>query len=233
MTKPKVSEQLKQIITDIAYGAGDCYEDFDNPYVTKYLPKIQSLLDQQKAEIVEKLQNIIDIQGSNGNWNYDQYMRGVYNGLALAKSILTDTEPEYRKAPEKYIHQDKVTGETSDGYHTFNELYEFRLLYNAALFSEWANGWKEGFAVKYDVHKSKKHSDGKLCFGGEWFVVVAETPFGQISNHYELKNWNLFDIPDKDRANKWDGHTAQDVVLRLKKIVLPDDIIKRLGEDES
>ena len=25
----------------------------------------------------------------------------------------------------------------SDGYHTFDELYEFRKMYNAALFNEW------------------------------------------------------------------------------------------------
>ena len=30
-------------------------------------------------------------------------------------------------------------GKISDGYHTFDELYEFRKVYNAALFNEWAN----------------------------------------------------------------------------------------------
>lgn len=28
-------------------------------------------------------------------------------------------------------------GNYSDGYHTFNELYEFRKVYNAALFNDW------------------------------------------------------------------------------------------------
>ena len=28
--------------------------------------------------------------------------------------------------------------EVSDGYHTMDELYEFRKVYNAALFNEWA-----------------------------------------------------------------------------------------------
>lgn len=112
----------------------------------------------------------------------------------------------------------KVTGETSDGYHTFNELYEFRKLYNAALFNEWANGHKHGFAVKYDVHKSKKHHDEQECFGGGWFIVMAETPQGQISNHYELKDWDLFDVPEKECANEWDGHSSKDVVERLTKL---------------
>lgn len=112
----------------------------------------------------------------------------------------------------------EVTGDTSDGYHTFNELYEFRKLYNSALFNEWANGWSHGFAVKYDVHKSKLHHDGEKCFGGGWFIVMAETPEGQISNHYELKDWDLFNIPEKEKANEWDGHTAQDVIVTLKSL---------------
>lgn len=106
----------------------------------------------------------------------------------------------------------KVTGETSDGYHTFNELYDFRKLYNAALFNEWAN---QG---KYHVHKSTRHHDGEACFGGGWFIVMATLPAGQISNHYELKDWDLFNIPERDRADKWDGHTAKDVIKRLKAI---------------
>lgn len=107
----------------------------------------------------------------------------------------------------------EVTGETSDGFHTFNELYEFRLLYNAALFNEWAiEGFDKPF---YDVHKSWRHSDGELCFGGGWFIVMATLPTGQISNHYEAEHWDLFQIPERERADEWDGHSAADVAERL------------------
>jgi len=105
----------------------------------------------------------------------------------------------------------KVTGETSDGYHTFNELYAYRLAYNAALFNEWA---AQG---KYGVHKSKRHSDGELCFGGGWFVVVAQLPTGQITNHYQEDHWPLFDIERRDKAAEWDGHTPADVAKRLRE----------------
>lgn len=98
---------------------------------------------------------------------------------------------------------------TCDGYHTFNELYEFRKVYNAALFNEWA---RQG---KYSVHKSKKHDDGEDCFGGGWFIVVAQLPEGQISNHYELKDWDLFRCEERERGDLWDGHTPKDVVERL------------------
>lgn len=107
----------------------------------------------------------------------------------------------------------KVTGETSDGYHTFNELYEFRKLYNAALFNEW------GTQAKYAVHKSKKHNDGEECFGGGWFIVMATLPTGQISNHYELKDWDLFKCEEREKADLWDGHTTQDVAKRLITLI--------------
>lgn len=106
-----------------------------------------------------------------------------------------------------------IRGEYSDGYHTFNELYEFRKQYNAALFNEWA------LSGKYHVHKSWRHYDGELCFGGGWFIVVALLPSGQISNHYEAKDWELFKIPELEKAKyEFDGHTASDVLERLKEL---------------
>jgi hypothetical protein len=109
----------------------------------------------------------------------------------------------------------KVTGETSDGYHTFNELYHYRMLYNAVFFNQLKNdpSWGHG------EHKSWKHSDGEDCFGGGWFVVVATLPTGQITNHYSKEHWDLFKIPERPMAEKWDGHTPEDVAERLEKYI--------------
>ena len=105
-------------------------------------------------------------------------------------------------------------GNFSDGYHTFNELYEYRMLYNAMIFNELA---MQGF---YDVHKSKRHCDGEVPFGNpDYFVVVAELPTGQISNHYRMKHWDLFQIPEKKRANEWDGHSPSDVANRIREFL--------------
>ena len=92
----------------------------------------------------------------------------------------------------------------SDGYHSFGELYDFRMIYNACLFNEWAKGFYDQNGVidtrlpKHNVHKSKRHFDGELCFSGGWFIVVAILPTGQISNHYEEKYWDLFNIPETE-----------------------------------
>lgn len=99
-------------------------------------------------------------------------------------------------------------GETSDGYHTFNELYRYRMLYNAAFFNQLPMGI---------VSKSLKHDDGEPCFDGTWFIVTAQLPTGQISNHYLIRDgWDLFHIPQVPRAPKWDGHTPTDVAERLE-----------------
>jgi hypothetical protein len=119
--------------------------------------------------------------------------------------------------PQPKVKQEPVIdGNTSDGYHTFNELYEFRKAYNAALFNELA------FNNKCSVHKSWRHHDGELCFGGGWFIVVAVLPNGQISNHYEAKDWSLFQIPEVEKALfEFDGHTGEDVIARLKSYTHP------------
>jgi hypothetical protein len=126
----------------------------------------------------------------------------------------------------------KDMGEISDGYHTFNELYEFRKMYNAALFNSWGKQLESipgefdelgmnPLRAKYDVHKSIRHSDGVECFGGGWFIVMAILPGGQISNHYKMEDWDLFQIPEVEIVKyPYDGHSAQDVLDRLKEVCL-------------
>ncbi|WP_455951397.1 WDGH domain-containing protein [Arcanobacterium haemolyticum] len=101
-------------------------------------------------------------------------------------------------------------GNVSDGYHTFNELYEYRMLYHAYACQTWLN-------AGLPVVKSKLHSDGEEPFGGGWFIVSAQLPTGQVTNHYELDYWDLFKVPVVDRAPEWDGHTPRDVADRLRE----------------
>lgn len=99
----------------------------------------------------------------------------------------------------------------SDEHHTFDELYSYRMAYNALLFNSWA---KQGL---YDVQKSWRHSDGNPCFGGGWFIVVATTPFGQVSNHYKSEFWDLFAVPVVELSPEYDGHTPEQALDRLMK----------------
>ena len=155
--------------------------------------------------------------------------------------IILNDDPELEN---KYLKNYKDRGislkNISDGYHTFQELYDFRLAYNALLFNEWGkdfyhkSGGKVNFPInafdfqknhiipKYNVHKSWKHHDGEWCFGKEkeWFIVSAMLPTGLISNHYKAKHWDKFKVPEVDKALfPYDGHTSEDVLDRLLKMI--------------
>ena len=107
-----------------------------------------------------------------------------------------------------------LLNELNEDSEKLQELYDFRLMYNALLFNEWH---KNG---TYEVYKSTRHHDGELCFEGEWFVVVAILPTGQITNHYHILHWNLFHIPEYDKVkHEFDGHTPKDVLKRLKEVI--------------
>lgn len=52
---------------------------------------------------LKALRDVLAVQGSKGNWDYDPYMFGLFNGLALAESVMTGEEPEFKEAPPKWI----------------------------------------------------------------------------------------------------------------------------------
>lgn len=106
------------------------------------------------------------------------------------------------------VRLDDETGQVSDGYHTFGELYRHRMLLTAALFRD--------MGPQFLAHKSRLHSDG-TCLDGYFVVMATLHPGGQISYHYPLEHWELFDIPERERAAEWDGHTATDVAGRLER----------------
>ena len=99
-------------------------------------------------------------------------------------------------------------GEVSDGFHTFNSLYEQRMILFAALVK----------AYKDKSWKSYRHEDGEYCFGGGWFIVGIDTPEGSYTYHYENKYWNMFDCTYLPRAKHWDGHTEADTEVRLMSL---------------
>jgi len=113
---------------------------------------------------------------------------------------------------EAVVNQPLTTGETSDGYHTFNELYEHR----HALFLNLMSG------IGYDPWISKLHHDGTGLDG--WFISGVDLPTGTISYHLPERLWDAAVFTGAalmERAPEWDGHTSDDVVSRLYQMVAP------------
>ena len=110
-----------------------------------------------------------------------------------------------------------IIDKVSDGHHTFEELYDFRMIYNAGFFSMLHKTHPE-----YKTHKSRKHYDGEYPFNKKtMFIVSTKLPTGMISNHYNMKDWDYFKIPETPKSIlKFDGHTPEDVMDRMKEYML-------------
>lgn len=100
----------------------------------------------------------------------------------------------------------RVDPETSDGYHTFTELYDHRHW----LFICLAN------RMKRTAWKSWRHDDGTMFTG--MFIAGIETPEGHITYHMPRKLYKELKIRSLEYAPKWDGHTPADVIIRLSKL---------------
>jgi hypothetical protein len=102
------------------------------------------------------------------------------------------------------IQPQEITGSTSDGYHTFNELYDHR----AKLFSVVVSAFRD------IAWKSKLHSDGTMYEG--MFIVGINTPQGQAAYHYNIEPyWDMFNCYELEKAPKWDGHTPSQAIDRI------------------
>ncbi len=100
-----------------------------------------------------------------------------------------------------------ITGETSDGYHTFNELYHHR----AVLFSVIVKAFPDR------AWKARKHHDGSMYDG--MFIVGIETPDGQATYHYDIEPyWDMFQCKELEYAPEWDGHTPAQAIDRIGKL---------------
>lgn len=100
----------------------------------------------------------------------------------------------------------EVTGDTSDGYHTFNELYEHRHALMLALMS----------SLPTQSWFSQCHDDGSSFDG--WFIAGVNLPSGPITYHLPDRLFNAAKATlanELPLAHKWDGHSAEDVVARL------------------
>ena len=97
-------------------------------------------------------------------------------------------------------------GQISDGYHTFDELYEHRkLLFVLAMMQVPERSWA-----------SRTHTDGSPMYEG-WFVAGINLPSGQVTYHLTEDLWHAVERMGLHRNEQpeWDGHTSEDVLVRL------------------
>lgn len=159
--------------------------------------ELRHALDEQGIEWDKLVSCPIEI----GTARYNYYSCSCADGLDRNLSVQANlTSNRVIKATQR----SKVTGETSDGYHTLNELYHHRaVLFSVIVHDHQDLAWK-----------SKLHYDGTMYDG--MFIVGIDTPQGQATYHYNIDPyWDMFDCKELDRAPEWDGHTSDEAIERI------------------
>ena len=107
--------------------------------------------------------------------------------------------------------------DASDGYHTFTELYEHRVVLFIAL-CRFIHSITTDQGHILDVWRSKLHSDGSSYDG--WFVLgIGRKKGEQITYHLPMSKWNETSFAQtRKKAFRFDGHTSFDVLKRLKSL---------------
>lgn len=155
---------------------------------------------------------------NNERRNAARRLRDVANGIAWKGNSFCAMLARLIRAKEatrrgvmhrlaELIEPKPVTGATSDGFHTFDELYRHR----AVLFSFIVTCFPGA------SWKSRRHHDGTMYDG--MFIVGIETPWGQATYHYGVdKCWDMFPCRELDRAPEWDGHTPDQAIERIERL---------------
>lgn len=67
--------------------------------------------------------------------------------------------------------------------------------------------------------KSKKHFDEENDpMFNDSFIAGINTPKGPAAYHIKLKYWDLFNIPELERAPMYDNYSDEDVIDRIESL---------------
>lgn len=98
------------------------------------------------------------------------------------------------------------TKEISDGHHTFGELYYHRIILFCTLCNLFPNiSWKS--KKHYDEESDPMFSDS--------FIAGINTPEGITTYHIKMRYLDLFDIPEVERAPKYDNYSSKESLKRV------------------
>jgi len=111
----------------------------------------------------------------------------------------------------------------SDGYHSFKELYDHRVVLFIALCNTLSNiDWllqdnNDWIVDSKKPWKSKLHFDNTMWDG--WFIAgIGTEKWDTLTYHLPISEWDNLDVSILSNAPEWDWHTADDVLLKLRDI---------------
>lgn len=173
-----------------------------------------------KSTVAEMIKTALVANAIKANLSDTNSLTGLEEGPIDYNSICDRIESINAQGTEVNIRTENVldkkeipTDQISDGYHTFDELYEHR----TALFClvcKWSIEHGHFFWM------SDKHSDGTMF--NNMFVAGIQTTTKTMTYHIEMEYWDKFVKAGAEvlaNAPEWDGHTSQDVVNSLFEMI--------------
>lgn len=144
----------------------------------------------------------------------------TFKGRDGQPTVQTDKAPDGTESIAFTVPAQSATA--SDGYHTFDELYDHRITLYIAMCRN-LQGFERHDSSAYlkggkRVWRSRLHSDGSSFDG--WFVLGINRAEGkQITYHLPVSRWSECDFAETlERAPEYDGHSSEDVLERLKAL---------------
>ena len=113
----------------------------------------------------------------------------------------------------KDLETTEKQNKVSDGYHSFGELYDHRVM----LFILVCKFLQQ---KEYYVWRSKTHHDGS-CIEDMFVMGIGKESGSQISYHMEIDQyWGATDFADEpENVPVYDNHTSVDVLKRMQDII--------------
>lgn len=136
----------------------------------------------------------------------------------ITKQMGSECDPELivemtREVVQSFVDDlpDTSKEKLSDGYHTFKELYDHRIVLWIALC--------KSLKALHRVWKSKLHFDG-TSYEGYFILGMLGKDGKQMTYHVPNKWWDACEFADTyANAPEFDGHTSEDVLKRVLKVV--------------
>jgi len=83
-------------------------------------------LNYEPEPVAETMRQMLEVQGQHGNWNYDSYMHGLYNGMEYMVALAEKREPKFRDAPETWLAKHEMKRDNFNSTEPLTEATEVK-----------------------------------------------------------------------------------------------------------
>lgn len=134
-------------------------------------------------------------------------------------AIEVESHKNFIRATHDFYVLGNDTMTVSDGFHTFDELYDHRITLFVALCKFIADDKNNPVAVRrLLVWRSKLHGDGTM-FKDQFILGIGKEKGKQITYHLPLERWDETEFAETlEKGPEFDGHSPADVLERLKQL---------------